>query len=235
MPADLAKLEELFYLEVGEVFSRTLTGFMNRVTAHYRQSIKTGAHVFSFDSARVENSLSLVVASNGEPYIARVRIRQVSASLESLFERLNGNLTVNYSGRRSSPTLSFPAGVTVQEKSGLLYQINLPKDHRSGNLLVFLSSLNDVLKELIGAGESFVVSDLLYRNNDARSLLVHLNCTIRHDDQNYFFDYVLGTANLDPIPEEYWNHAEAIFEIAAPFFKKASVYCPKISSFRSSK
>ena len=234
MPAKLSKLEELFYLEVGETFSPSLAGFKNRVGVHYRQSIRKGEKLFRFNSVGVENSLSLVVASNGEPYIARVGIKQVSAGLDPIFEKLNGNLTVNYSGRRLSTTLSLPAGSTVQERSGLLYRINLPKDPQSANLLEHISSLGDELRELIGAGESFVISDSGYRNNDARSLLVHMNCTIRHDGHNYFFEYVLDTANLDPIPEENWNNAEGIFEIAAPFFQKASVYRPKISSFRRS-
>lgn len=235
MPAKLSKLEELFYLEVGETFSPTLAGFTKKVAVHYRQSIRKGEKVFRFNSEGVENSLSLVVASNGEPYIARVGIKQVSASLDRLFEKLNGNLAVNYSGRRLNTTLSLPAGVTVQERSGLLYRINLPKDPQSANLWALMSSLADELKELIGAGESFVVSDSRYRNNDARSLLAHMNCTIRHDGHRYFFEYVLGTANLDPIPEQHWNQAEGIFDIAAPFFQKASVYCPKVSSFRRSK
>jgi hypothetical protein len=234
MPADLSKLKELFYPEIDASLSLSLSGIINRIANHYRESIERGMKVFSFDSLRVENSLTLVVASNGEPYIGRIGIRQVSASLDRIFERLNGNLAVNYSGRKLSTTLSLPAESTVQERNGLLHQIHLPKDLRSDNLLARISSLEHGLKELIGAGESFVVRDSWYRNNDARSLLVHLHCTIRHDGQNYFFEYVLGTANLDPIPDEYWRHAESIFEIAAPFFQKSSIYRPKISSFRSS-
>jgi hypothetical protein len=235
MPAKLSKLEELFYLEIGETFSPTLARFRDKVVVHYRHSIRKGEKLIRFNSLDVENSLSLVVATNGEPYIARVGIKQVSASLDSIFEKLNGNLTVNYSGWRLNTILSLPAGVTVQERSGLLYQINLPKDPQSGNLCALISSLEYELKELIGTGESFVVSDSRYRNNDARSLLVHMNCTIRYDGHRYSFEYVLGTANLDPIPEEEWKNAEGIFEIAAPYFQKPSVYCPKVSSFRRSK
>ena len=234
MPAKLSKLEELFYLEVGEIVNPSLAGFKDKVSVHYQQSIRKGEKLFRFNSEGVENSLSLVVASNGEPYIARVGIKQVSASLDSIFQKLNGSLTVNYSGRRLNTTPSLPAGSTLKERSGRLYQINLPKDPQFGNVLELITSLGDELKELIGAGESFVVSDSGYRNNDARSLLVHQNCTIRHNGHNYFFEYVVATANLDPIPEEHWKHAEHIFEIAAPFFHRPSVYCPKISSFRRS-
>ncbi len=230
--SELSRLQELFYLEMGASYNLTLEGFIDQVTGHYEKSVKKGIKVFSFDSLGMENSLSLTVGSHKMPYIAAVTIRQATTNLDRILENVNGDFEVNYSRLEARTMHRYRREMKLHSADGNLYKISMRKDSRFNNLLGRLTSMGNEVKEIIGRGESFIVKDSSYEDNDPRNVLMHMHCSIRHDGAHYLFDYALGTANLDSIPKDYLKDAESIFAVAAPFFRKASFHRARISSFR---
>ncbi|MBI4472195.1 MAG: hypothetical protein HY646_05970 [Acidobacteria bacterium] len=225
---ELARLEELFYLEVGSAHSLSLEGFASKAMEHYALKIQRGVKVFKFDSLGVSDSLTLVVNSNPTPYLAAVVIRQVSPGLDMLLDNLHGEVEVDYCGINAR----VPQGIRHRRSGGKLTKLTIPRDSRYDTVRQHILSFGEGFRKLVVQGECLSVKTSDYADDDPRKCLVHTHCLIRRAVPRYSFEYSLHTANLDPLPLSFVQAAEVIFSLAKPYFQKLSVYKARVSPFR---
>jgi hypothetical protein len=230
MPQEFPHLEELFYAPVGADVGVSVSGFARVAAAYYEREGKRGPHVFRFDSVGVEDSLILTIGSYASPYVAQARIRQTTEDLDAILLQLRGGLEAHYAELvlPAPPDLS-PARNIVDDGRLLVLQLPGRPDEDIGSRLL---ALGEAARRVIREADSLETQSAEFENNDPGGVLVHSKCRVRRGASLWAFDYFVGTANLDPLPESYVQRAEAIFQLASPKFRMTFAYRAKTSPFR---
>lgn len=247
---DYSRLEEEFYLEVGENDEIILSTFIDKALKFYirrfpKYKTQSITKIISFSMDKF-NCINFIIKSfNEEAEVIGVKLRSKHNYLSDLLRYLQGNLIASYSNL-SMEDIPFkikqginekydsPLGLNVNYKKGntMLSQISFEKDGSSNKSLAErLDSIGFEEKELVLKADEIKIVDEFYEGSDKQKSLLQSSCLIRKKDSEYYFKFSLRTADFSPVANVFYAPVEGLFNLASKNFSIKSFYGIKAVDF----